>query len=194
MRIIRQHQYETMPWKNGKGSTREIISYPPLAGIDSAEFLWRLSIADVATDGPFSRFAGIERTLLLLEGAGMTLTVGKAAPVPLSRRFAAIDFPGDEDTTCELLAGATRDLNIMSSRARCRHHWKILDQFPVSLPVGTGAHLVICLAGTLVLRSGTQNAELSPLDTALLESAVEMSAATANATALHVRIDYLRNP
>jgi hypothetical protein len=47
--------------------TTEIAVYPAGATLDA--FLWRVSIADVERDGPFSRFPGIDRTIVLLEGA-----------------------------------------------------------------------------------------------------------------------------
>ena len=36
-------------------------------------FDWRLSIAEVEADGPFSAFDGYDRVLVLLDGAGMDL-------------------------------------------------------------------------------------------------------------------------
>ncbi|MBV9975040.1 MAG: HutD family protein, partial [Hyphomicrobiales bacterium] len=61
MRVLRAGQHRRMPWKNGGGETTEIIASPEGAGLD--EFDWRISMARVATDGPFSRFAGVDRTL-----------------------------------------------------------------------------------------------------------------------------------
>lgn len=62
-----------MPWKNGGGVTRELVKLPHPT--DPARFLARLSIATVATSGPFSAFPGIDRTLLMLEGRGMRLSL-----------------------------------------------------------------------------------------------------------------------
>ena len=59
------------PWKNGGGVTREIVCQPPGAGMDA--FDWRVSIAHIASDGPFSAFAGVDRIITLLEGAGVRL-------------------------------------------------------------------------------------------------------------------------
>lgn len=69
--LIRGADLVAAPWKNGGGVTREVAAVPEQAGLDS--FVWRVSIADVAQAGPFSRFAGIDRTLVLLSGAGMLL-------------------------------------------------------------------------------------------------------------------------
>ena len=69
-KIYSPEDFQTLPWRNGLGSTVELIS-EILEGHEA--FSWRLSIASVANDGPFSDFSGYDRTLLLLEGAGITL-------------------------------------------------------------------------------------------------------------------------
>ncbi|OJT17017.1 hypothetical protein BO221_47220 [Archangium sp. Cb G35] len=57
-----------MPWKNGGGVTRELWKLPH--PFDPARFLARVSIATVGASGPFSVFPGVDRTLMILEGAG----------------------------------------------------------------------------------------------------------------------------
>jgi environmental stress-induced protein Ves len=102
-----------VPWRNGGGVTREIAVYP--GGAD--DFLWRLSIADVESDGPFSAFPGCRRVITVLTGAGMRLTVdGVAHEIgPL----APFEFPGDAETSCVLPGGPVTDLNlIVQSSAR----------------------------------------------------------------------------
>lgn len=68
--------------KNGGGITTEIIVHP--ANASMADFDWRMSMADVAQDGPFSIFPGIDRTLCILEGAGMSLSIDEREPVVLA--------------------------------------------------------------------------------------------------------------
>ncbi|MEG1056294.1 MAG: HutD family protein, partial [Janthinobacterium sp.] len=58
------NQIPHSPWKNGGGSTREIVCFPPGAGMDS--FAWRISVATISQAGPFSAFAGIDRQIMLL--------------------------------------------------------------------------------------------------------------------------------
>jgi hypothetical protein len=76
-RVLTTADYRQTPWKNGGGRTTLLALHPPAA--DFARFAWRASVADVATDGPFSEFAGVDRTLVLLRGAGMRLTGGAVA-------------------------------------------------------------------------------------------------------------------
>src|SRR3954463_8036751 len=75
MRILRSTEYRRMPWRNGGGTTTE-IAIAPLPSASGDRFAHRVSIADVATDGPFSRFDGYERLIMLVEGAGMILDCG----------------------------------------------------------------------------------------------------------------------
>ena len=104
-----------MPWKNGGGRTTEIAVHPPGAGLDA--FDWRVSIADVEADGPFSPFPGIDRTIVLLDGAGMRLAGGDHA-IDLRVRYEPFSFSGDVPMTCTLLSGPVRDFNLMLRRGR----------------------------------------------------------------------------
>ena len=90
-RILRAADYPRMPWKNGGGSTEEIARD---AGQDLDGFGWRLSIADIETSGGFSVFAGYQRIITVLQGAGMALDVDGLSSRPLlpSDPFA---FSGD---------------------------------------------------------------------------------------------------
>ncbi|GAB2738897.1 HutD/Ves family protein [Kitasatospora kifunensis] len=93
------------PWRNGGGVTREVAADPAGA--------WRVSLALVAADGAFSLFPEFARVLTVVEGAGLELTVGDAAPVTLTplRPFA---FPGHLPTTARLLDGPVTALNLMT--------------------------------------------------------------------------------
>ena len=117
VRLLTPADYRTMPWKNGGGRTTEIAAYPSGAGLDA--FLWRVSLADVGCDGPFSSFPGIERTIVLLEGAGMRLHEGVRA-TELTMPFAPHAFSGDAAIECRLIAGPVRDFNAMFRRGRAR--------------------------------------------------------------------------
>jgi environmental stress-induced protein Ves len=101
-----------MPWRNGRGTTTELAREDFGSG-----FLWRLSRADVTADGPFSNFPGIDRTLLLLSGAGLKLAFAGTAAL-LDAQYASAKFAGDEPVFCTLLNGPCQDFNIMVDRAR----------------------------------------------------------------------------
>jgi environmental stress-induced protein Ves len=109
-------------WKNGGGTTTE------LAREGAGErFLWRLSVADVDSSGPFSSFPGYERTIVLLEGDGMELTIdGRVAR--LDRAFEPFVFDGGAATTCRLLGGPCRDLNVIVDRARASARVAVIEE------------------------------------------------------------------
>lgn len=106
------------PWKNGGGSTTEIAVWPIGAGFD--DFEWRLSVADVASDGPFSEFAGMDRTLVLIHGRGVELEIDGTRKT-LTEGLRIAGFPGDSRTAGHLLGGPIRDLNVMTRRGVWRH-------------------------------------------------------------------------
>jgi environmental stress-induced protein Ves len=113
-----------LPWRNGGGSTRE-VAVEPDAGA-ACGFRWRVSVARVEADGPFSAFPGVDRTLWLLAGAGMELHV-EGAVHRLSAPFASLTFRGEAAVQARLRAGATEDLNVMVDRARCRVAAEVLQ-------------------------------------------------------------------
>ncbi|MFD0265123.1 HutD family protein [Streptomyces sp. NPDC127106] len=113
VRILRAGDRPAVAWKNGGGVTREIAAWPEGAGTD--DFAWRVSLAEVAADGPFSAFPGVDRTLTLAEGAGMDLTVAGSHRL-VGERFVPQDFPGDAPTGCRLLAGPVVNFNVMCRR------------------------------------------------------------------------------
>src|SRR5215467_2608211 len=96
VRIVRASECRTTAWKNGGGSTTEIAVAPPGASLD--HFDWRVSMARVASDGPFSEFSGIDRTLAVVAGGGLFLTIGEAAPIVLDCNSDPISFAGDTPT------------------------------------------------------------------------------------------------
>lgn len=117
IRRLRPADYRRMPWRNGGGTTTEIAVSPDDVSPDRGRFLWRLSVADVTADGPFSRFEGYDRHIMLLEGGGMTLACGVHGTIDL-RPFVARSFSGDWQVHGALAAGPVRDLNLIVDRAR----------------------------------------------------------------------------
>jgi hypothetical protein len=99
-----------MRWRNGRGEAREIAAWP--AGSTLETFEWRISVATVTEDGPFSRFPGVVRTIALLDGAGLCLEGGTKC-IKLGRRFAVATCAGDEEMHCKLLGGEVQVLNVM---------------------------------------------------------------------------------
>jgi environmental stress-induced protein Ves len=156
VRHLTPADYPRMPWRNGGGTTTELVIEPAGAGLAGARFLYRVSIADVATDGPFSRFLGYDRHIMLLEGAGMTLDCGAHGRIELGAPFEPRSFSGDWDVSGALVAGAVRDFNVIVDRARASATLEVrsVDEAGAGLlgiPVAPGgACIVHVIAGALV--------------------------------------------
>ena len=103
-------------WANGRGWTRTLLAWP-----DPARWALRISVADVEQAGPFSLFPDVDRWFAVLDGDGVRLaTAGQASVVVRAGDEQLHAFPGDAATNCELLGGATRDLNVMVRRREAR--------------------------------------------------------------------------
>jgi uncharacterized protein len=102
-RVVRVADVRPQPWSNGGGTTRE------LASADDGS--WRISLADIAADGPFSAFAGRHRLLTVVEGPVLDLDVdGEPQVVEPARPFA---FSGDATVVASVPEGAVRALNVI---------------------------------------------------------------------------------
>ena len=119
--LLRAADYRRTRWKNDGGWTTEIARKPAHDEHAAArDFDWRVSIAEIERDGPFSSFPGVTRDLLLLSGNGIELDIDRAPPLRLTERFQRAHFEGEAAVDCRLLAGPTRDFNVMTRRAAVR--------------------------------------------------------------------------
>jgi environmental stress-induced protein Ves len=150
------------PWRNGGGITRTIA-----AGSEQGEVRWRVSVAEITRDGPFSRFAGIERSAMLVSGNGVVLR-GPAAGLNLPRCGDMAGFPGDVACEASLIDGPVRLLNVMTARdaascvLACRHD--------VPLAAGGPPQVVLVLSGGYRMSIGGMPADgLQPGDGIVIE-------------------------
>ena len=127
MRVQRFSEHLAMPWANGKGASYEISSDRDA----SNQWSWRVAIAPVVVDGPFSSLPGIDRQLVVVEGNGMVLDVdGKTVECLPSQ---VVAFSGDADAYARLIDGPAVDVGLMTTR----------DVFAGSLFVVTSVGAVI---------------------------------------------------
>ncbi len=144
MQLLRNADHRRMPWKNGGGETVEVIVHPD--GASLSDFGWRVSMARVAGDGPFSVFPGIDRTLAVLSGDGMALSIEGLGERLLTPASAPLAFPADAPTTARLTGGPITDLNVMTRRGAFRHrltHHVACGALP--LPEVAGERLLLAL-------------------------------------------------
>jgi environmental stress-induced protein Ves len=172
MQVLRSEQHRRMPWRNGGGVTYEVASSP--AGTELADFDWRISIAEVEAGGPFSAFPDIDRTIILIEGEWMALTVdGRRHRFGIRDPFS---FDGGSETLCEV-PSRSRDLNVMTRRGRATAAVAVVEADSSDGGAVTGAvagaeTVFVCLTPSVVLTAadGTE-VELNALDAALTTDA-----------------------
>ncbi len=142
------------PWKNGGGSTREIACLPAHSSLDS--FDWRVSLANVASDGPFSVFPGVDRVLTLLSGTGLRLQSMAGAPDTVDACITATSppyaFAGETPLHCTMLDGPSTDFNVMTRRGKVTAQVQLVerDHSMTSAPQG----LLLAWGGLWTLNQG----------------------------------------
>lgn len=95
------------PWRNGGGVTRELALWP-----EQGDWAWRMSVADVDANGPFSVYPGMKRWFAVLQGAGVQLQIDGVSRT-VHREDTPVAFDDAAATDCSLLNGSTRDFNLM---------------------------------------------------------------------------------
>lgn len=114
LRLLTAADFRRVPWKNGRGTTLELVRRDDAAG----KLLWRLSIADVIEPGPFSPLPGIDRIITLIDGEGFDLDFGGSRPPVSLRPFEPLAFSGDWSTSATIVHGPSRDFNVMTERGK----------------------------------------------------------------------------
>jgi environmental stress-induced protein Ves len=112
-RVIPANEYRRERWRNGFGWTREIHAERPEP---SGDWSWRLSIAEIERDAPFSAFPGVDRELVLLHGNGLRLRFDDGQAHLLEPPHGRLRFAGERALTGELVDGPTHDFNLMWRR------------------------------------------------------------------------------
>jgi environmental stress-induced protein Ves len=148
VRHLTPSHYLTTPWKNGGGTTTQLLVAPEGTSVGD-RFLYRMSVADVASDGPFSTFPGYARHLVVVSGEGMRLALPDG-DVEL-RPFAPVAFSGDDAAYGVLASGAVRDVNLIVDRARATGSLVCLEvDAPLDLACDAGETCIVhVLAGAL---------------------------------------------
>ena len=105
-KITPPDHFITVPWKNGGGVTHEIAR-----SHISEDWHWRISMAEVASDGPFSIFAGLSRILTVIDGNGIALHTPDA--ILDAGPLKPVHFSGDTPINSVMTDGPIRDLNVI---------------------------------------------------------------------------------
>jgi len=174
MRIVRQSQFKSSPWKNGGGITHEAMRVPERGDA----FRWRVSVAHIDVSGPFSDFAGYARTMVLLRGAGIALKLSDGTRRIMRAAGDLAQFDGALGVESELLNGPCVDLNLMTSNAMgpVRARVERLHR-PLSCTVRTNESMVVFPidAAVEIQADGEDATVLEPWDLAVIGGAGALS-------------------
>jgi environmental stress-induced protein Ves len=138
-KILGPSNFVSQRWKNGQGTTTELIK-ETISG--SKDFSWRISMADVTTDGPFSTFENYNRTLLLLKGNGITLEFKSKRTDTLNKLLDSASFAGEDPTYATLHNGSITDFNVITHREYCSAKTHVASDNKNSL---------LCIEGDVIL-------------------------------------------
>jgi environmental stress-induced protein Ves len=116
MSLVLLAEVAPQAWRNGGGTTRELLAWPAVdAAGNACPWQVRVSVARIDQDGGFSAFDGVDRWFTVLEGAGVTLSLPRGEVVQTAEN-APVHFKGEDAPMCHLLDGPTLDLNLMVRR------------------------------------------------------------------------------
>lgn len=179
---------EPAPWKNGGGSTTEVAVSPPGAGLDA--FDWRISLATIAADGPFSLFPGIDRTLALVDGPGVLLDLGEEGKFALGEDAPIVEFAGEAQVSASLAGAPTLDFNVMTRRARCHHRLgrRVLTGLSDFAPRGDITVLFLAEGDSLSVASDSERIGMVRYDAVVFEGSSVWTLEAAVATVFVVDI------
>lgn len=107
MQTVRLEAVPPQAWRNGGGSTRELLAWPT-----PAEWQVRISVAQIDRDGPFSQYPGVERWFAVVSGDDVMLRFPGETTV-VSETGDPLHFDGASAPDCTLLGRGTQDLNLM---------------------------------------------------------------------------------
>jgi environmental stress-induced protein Ves len=182
--VVRFADCAVQSWANGRGSTRVLAIDPD--GMEDGVFDWRMSVATVDS-GDFSKFPGVDRVIVLVDGPTMTMTIDGG--VHVLDPFRPKRFAGESVVSC-VVSQQCLDFNVMTRRGVC--------SADVSIRVGSGHvgtpldcwSFIVSVAGSVTVRSARGHVEcLHRFDTVLLSSAAEVCVGSGGRMAL-VRVKY----
>ena len=150
----------------------------------SADYDWRLSVADVSTSGAFSRLPGVDRVIILTDGPGLLLTIdGREHELVPSQ---PLPFAGEANTECRVVE-PTRDFNVMTRRGVCTATVNVCTGSETLTAPGDSITYVISLGGHTEVRQSSGTVNLDQFDAVLLAAAAELRVGEASQAAV-VRI------
>lgn len=158
--LIHPAEKTSTPWANGRGSTRELAR--------DVQSSWRLSMADIGEDAPFSIFPGIERILIVVDGEVRLRIDGVEHHLVAG---AAVEFRGESAASAVAVGDTAHVVNLMMVRGRVRfdgHRAEpalevtqpvVVDELVVLLSRGRTMDGIAVEPGTVLVKSPSEETE-----------------------------------
>jgi environmental stress-induced protein Ves len=168
--LIPYASLDPVSWKNGGGSTIELAINPADATL--RDFDWRISLATIAHDGPFSVFPGVDRTLALVSGPGVTLEINGERRFALCEDEPVLEFTGESNLVASVGAEPTTDFNVMTRRERCHHKFgrRRVSGRSVFAPRGDMSILFLAEGDSLSVSSDSERIGMVRFDTIVFDT------------------------
>lgn len=182
MRRLLAADHNRTAWKNGAGETAQIAAFPANAGLD--DFIWRISMATIASNADFSVFPGVDRTIVGLDGAGVKLSLPAGEHI-LAPGGAPFRFSGDVPSAATLLSGPVQDFNVMSRRVNASH--RVEPVFTDETVIAEDDVSAIFALDELTLRLAAETVHLGKWDLLFLEVGTRAVLGAGTALAVHLK-------
>lgn len=154
-RVVGPAERVVVPWANGGGTTAVVARVP-----DDDAWAWRLSLADVVEDGPFSSLPGVDRWIAVARGGRMELEVGDVEQGALVVGGEALAFSGDASTSCRVIDGPLVDVNLMLRRGVARGSMSVVSLGADESAESPDVRALVVLAGRVRVSDGDEEYEL----------------------------------
>jgi uncharacterized protein len=181
--IVRSGDREAMPWRNGRGSTREIARR--LLGVRGPGFVWRVSVAELVGDCELAPFPGVERSATLIDGGGLALVV--AGDTHGVGPYETVRFDAATETWARLTHGAVRILTVMTVSSRMSARVEVVDLSTDRPLTIAGTTLVVLLSGEASVHAADgASGTLAPLDALVARPRVRLVSGTGRAAVVRL--------
>lgn len=157
LRLIRQSEMASGPWRNGMGVSWEIASHKEQ---DDAEFSWRFAKARIDRDVPFSIYHGMDRVFMQISGNGLVLEFEGGQKIEVHQSNVPYAFACDIPLKCKLLDGPCFDLNLFTVRGKFEAQVSVLNLSGMETLDLTGVDAVFFALGGSAVLSGQGGAVL----------------------------------
>lgn len=156
------------PWRNGGGFTRTlavgtsagaVTGMVTGAGADASSWRWRVSLATIARDGPFSCFPGVDRISLLVGGTALDLIEANDQHSLHIGLYQSARYDGNAERVARVTGAPLQCLNVMTMRGQCQARLKVVCE-PTK---AQGECILLVLKGNFSASDGTGRDNVSLL-------------------------------